>query len=247
MAHEETSLPEKRVILITGAARGLGRAIAEAAGRTGFSVAVNYRTQRAEAEEIVSRIHAQSGRAIAIGADVSDVEQAGNLVGATLEAFGRLDCVVNNAGIGEVITLEDLDQDRFMRTVSVNLGGAFAVSQAAWPHMTTDGGRIVFVSSGAARSGGKLSAAYAASKAGMEGLMHYYASELLRYRITANAIAPTLFQTAMLSTMDLPPADSLPLERRGHPEEVWPALRMILDTEYLNGQTIHLDAGRYPT
>lgn len=105
----------------------------------------------------------------------------------------------------------------------------------------------MFLSSGAARTGGGLSAAYAASKAGVEGLMHAYATRLRPYRITANAIAPTLIETAMAKAIPTPPPEELPMGRLGRPDELWPALRLILDTEYLTGQTIHVDAGRYMT
>lgn len=113
--------------------------------------------------------------------------------------------------------------------------------------MKARGGRLVFMASGAARTGGKVSATYAASKAGLEGLMHYYASYLRPYRITANAIAPSLIGSDMTRQMDLPPPDKLPLGRLGRPDELWPAVRMILETEYMTGQTIQINAGRYLT
>lgn len=187
------------------------------------------------------------GRAIAVQADVGVAAEADRLVGTVIEQLGRLDCLVNNAGIGEVIGLENLDEQAFERTLRVNLLGAFFMSQAAWPHMNERGGRLVFLSSIAARTGGGVSAAYAASKGGVEGLMHYYATYLRPHRITANAIAPGLIESDMVSAIKLPPPDQLPLGRLGRPEEIWPALRMIIETEYLTGQTIHVDAGRYMT
>ena len=109
------------------------------------------------------------------------------------------------------------------------------------------GGRLIFMSSLAARAGGLVSAAYAASKAGAEGLIHYYATNLLRHRITANAIASALIASDMVSEMDLPAPDKLPLGRLGRPEESWPAVRMLLETEYITGQTIQINARRYMT
>lgn len=120
---------------------------------------------------------------------------------ATIGHFGRLDCVVNNAGIGGRIALDALDEAAFSRTIHANLTSAFLVSQAAWPHMTKRGGRLVFLSSGAARTGGGLSAAYAASKGATESLVHYYASYLRPYRITANAIAPAFIETNMAQAL----------------------------------------------
>ena len=140
-----------------------------------------------------------------------------------------------------------LDEAAFTRTLRANLVSAFLVSQAAVPHMRARGGRLVFLSSGAARTGGGISAAYAASKAGIEGLMHAYATALRPYRITANAIAPALVESDMVRGMALPPPEQMPMGRLGRAEEIWPAVRMIIETEYLTGQTIHVDAGRYMT
>jgi 3-oxoacyl-[acyl-carrier protein] reductase len=235
------------IILVTGASRGIGRAIASAAAGEGHDVVVNYRAAAEAARDLVRDLEGAPGRAIALQADVSLAADARRLVETTIDRMGGLDCVVNNAGTGIAIPIENLDEATFNRTLQVNLTGAFLVTQAAWPHMTANGGRLVFLSSGAARTGGRLSAAYAASKAGLEGLMHYYATNLRRYRITANAIAPSLVQSDMLSSMQVSPAEQLPLGRLGRPEEIWPALRMILETEYLTGQTIHIDAGRYMT
>jgi 3-oxoacyl-[acyl-carrier protein] reductase len=173
-----------------------------------------------------------------------DVE---TLIGRTLEQFGRLDCVINNAGIGSTTPLEKLDAVQFETVIRVNLLSAFLVSQAAVPHMKTQGGRLIFMSSLAARTGGGISAAYAASKAGLEGLMHYYATYLLADRITANAIAPALIASDMVKAMNLPSVEAFPLGRLGQPDEIWPAVRMILETEYMTGQTIHINAGRYMT
>ena len=218
-----------------------------AAASDGHDVAINYRSGRDEAEAFAADLAQNGVRAVALQADVSIATEATGLVSAAIDRLGHLDCVVNNAGIGEVIALEDLEEQAFERTLKVNLLGAFLISQAAWPHMVRRGGRLVFLSSGAARTGGGISAAYAASKAGVEGLMHYYATALRPHRITANAIAPALIESDMVAAMDIPAPDQLPLGRLGRTNELWPALRMILETEYLTGQTIHVDAGRYMT
>ena len=234
------------VVLVTGASRGIGRALAAAAVRAGHDVAVNYLRNAALAHALVGELACCPSRVIAIQADVSAADEAKRLVETTVERLGQIDCVVNNAGGGAVTPLDKLDESTFARTLQVNLVSAFLVSQAAWPHMKTNGGRLVFLSSGAARTGGGLSAAYAASKAGVEGLMHYYATALRPYRITANAIAPTLVKSDLMNLM-APQTTGLPLGRLGRVEEIWPALRMIIETEYLTGQTIHIDAGRYMT
>ena len=237
----------RKVVLITGASRGIGKALAAGAAEEGYDVAINYRSQRALAEALAADLSKLGVQARAIQADVGMAEDAGRLVSEVIERFGRVDCLVNNAGVGDVIALQDLDESAFERTLRGNLISAFLVSQAAWPHMMERGGRLVFLSSGAARTGGGLSAAYAASKAGIEGLMHYYATYLRPHRITANAIAPALIESDMVKRMDLPPPGQLPLGRIGRPEELWPALRMIIEPDYLTGQTIHVDAGRCMT
>ena len=237
----------RRVLLIIGAMRGIGKALAIAVAGEGYDVALNYRSNLDEAEALIAKLGSHGGRAIAVQGNLSVAADADRLVRETVERLGRLDCLVNNAGLGERIEIAKLDEVAFERTLRVNLTGAFLVSQAAWPHMTARGGRLVFLSSGAARTGGAISAAYAASKAGLEGLMHYYATRLRPHRITANAIAPALIESDMTRAMDLPLSDELPMGRLGRADEIWPALRMILETEYLTGQTIHVDAGRYMT
>lgn len=238
---------EAKRILITGAARGLGRALATEAARQGHHVALNYRSDPAHAEALAARLRQGGNQVIALQADVTDSGQVQDLVGTAVARLGGLDCVVNNAGVGTVVDLATLDEATFERVLRANLTSAFLVSQAAWPHMQRDGGRLVFLSSGAARSGGRLSAAYAASKAGIEGLMHYYATYLRPHRITANAIAPAMVESDMVQGMAPTDTASLPFGRLGRADELWPALRMVLDTEYLTGQTIHIDGGRYMT
>jgi len=232
-----------KVILITGAGRGIGAALANAAAAEGHFVAANYRSESGEVEQLISGL--KDG--IGIRADVSIAEDVHRLINETLAHFGRIDCVINNAGIGEVCPIDRLDLELFQKTIHANLTSAFLVSQAAWPHMTRDGGRLIFMSSAAARTGGGLSAAYAASKGGVESLMHAYATALRPHRITANAIAPALIETKMANAIDVGPTENLPLGRMGRAEELWPATRMIIETEYLTGQTIHVDAGRYMT
>jgi 3-oxoacyl-[acyl-carrier protein] reductase len=236
---------EAKVALITGSSRGIGRQLALDCARYGLSVVVNYVRSEAAAEEVADQVTHSGGRAIAVQADASVPGDVETLIGRTLEQFGRLDCVINNAGIGNTTTLEKLDAAQFEATVKVNLLSAFLVSQAAVPHMKAQGGRLIFMSSLAARTGGGISAAYAASKAGIEGLMHYYATYLLADRITANAIAPALIASDMVKAMKLPSVEGFPLGRLGQPDEIWPAVRMILETEYMTGQTIHINAGRY--
>ena len=238
---------ESKVLLITGASRGIGEVLALHAAQQGYSIVINYRSNAEKARSVVNRITEFGGTATMIQADVSSSVEVGRMTASVMEAFGRIDGVIHNAGEGKIADLERLDEEMFEQTLRNNLLSAFLVSQAAISHMRERGGRLIFMSSGAARTGGKISAAYAASKAGLEGLMHYYATNLISHRITANAVAPSLIESEMVQKMELPPLSQMPLRRLGRAEEVWPAVRMILDTEYLNGQTIHVDGGRYMT
>ena len=241
-------MSETKVALITGASRGIGRHLALDCARHGLAVAVNYRTSEAQAGEVVEEIRSRGGAAVPIRADVADEEQVGALVAQAIERFGRIDCLINNAGAGVVSSLGEVDATLFDDTIRINLRSAFLVSRAVVPHMMAQGGgRLIFLSSLAARTGGLVSIAYAASKAGTEGLMHYYATYLLPHGITANAIAPALIESDIVKTMTLPPPEALPLRRFGRADEIWPAVRMILETEYMTGQTIHINAGRYMT
>lgn len=238
-----------KVALITGGARGIGRLLSERCAQLGYAVAVNYLSSAAAAQELVGQLAAGGHRAAAFQADVSDEAQARRLVDSAVERFGRIDAVINNAGVAEMRTHEQADAAHFDRLTALNARSAFVVSQAAIPHLVRQGqgGRLVFFSSLAARNGGVVSPAYAASKGAIEGLMHYYATYLLPHRITANAIAPALIESDMTQQMKLPPLQQLPLGRLGRAEEMWPAVAMVLQTEYLTGQTIHLNAGRYMT
>lgn len=241
-------MSKSKVVILTGASRGIGRQLAVDCARHGMAVAVNYRSRISDAQEVVDMIEGEGGRAMLVQCDVSRGAEVKEMVVAVVSHFGRIDCLINNAGVGNIVELENLDEEEFEKTIRVNLTSAFLVSQAVIPYMKEQGGgRLIFMSSTAARVGGLISAAYASSKAGMEGLMHYYANYLLGQKITANAIAPALIESDMVRQMTLPPPSEMPLGRLGRPEELWPVVRMLIETEYITGQTIHLNAGRYMT
>ena len=239
----------RKVVLITGGARGIGRTIAQYCAESGYAVAVNYLTSEEPARSLVDSLNGKGADAVALKADVSDPASVNALVDRTIDTFGSVDVLISNAGIAEFRSFEQADIDHYDRIMSANARSAFLVSQACIPHMIRQGqgGRLLFFSSLAARTGGGVSPAYAASKGALEGMMHYYATYLLPHRITSNAIAPALVETEMVQKMNLPPLSQLPLGRLGRAEELWPAVRMVLETEYMTGQTIHLNAGRYMT
>lgn len=244
----------QRVALVTGASRGIGRSVAEALAGAGYAVAVNFAARRQDAEAVVAAIRAGGGTAVAIAADVSQrsaVEEMFSVVDAEL---GRLDALVNNAGIGpRVDRLTDIDDETWHRTLAVNLDGAFFCMRAAIPRMKAlGGGRIVNVSSGAARTGGGIGAHYAASKAGMLALTARAARELAPDRIAVNAVLPSLIETEMMEAL-APDAGArerlraqLPVGRFGQPAEVAEVVRfLVVDApDYLTGECINLRGGR---
>jgi 3-oxoacyl-[acyl-carrier protein] reductase len=231
------------VALVTGASRGIGAAIALRLAESGTAVAVNYRERAAEADAVVAAIKAKGGRAVAVAADVSRAAAVAGLVEQVTSALGPIDILVNNAGMAIVRGVDDLTEDDFDRTIAVNLKSAFLCTQAVLPAMRArKWGRIVNISSGAARGAGAIGVHYNASKAGMEGLTRGYAARLVKEGITVNAVAPSLIATDMMGgRADL--ARNIPLGRMGQAEEVGQAVAMVLGNSYMTGQTIVLNGG----
>jgi 3-oxoacyl-[acyl-carrier protein] reductase len=232
-----------RVALVTGASRGIGAAVALRLAEAGAAVAVNYRERAEDAEALVARIKSSGGRAIAVAADVSHSVAVTGMVERIARELGPIDILINNAGIAIVRGVDDLTEDDFDRTILVNLKSAFLCIQAVLPAMRARRwGRIVNISSGAARGAGANGPHYNASKAGMEGLTRGYAARLVKEGITVNNVAPSLIETDMMKgRTDL--ARNIPLGRMGQPEEVAQAVAMVLGNEYMTGQTIILNGG----
>jgi 3-oxoacyl-[acyl-carrier protein] reductase len=231
------------VALVTGASRGIGAAIAIAFAEAGAAVAVNYRERAAEADAVVAEIKDMGGRAIAAAADVSQATAVAKMVDHVASALGPIDILANNAGIAIVRGIDDLTESDFDATIAVNLKSAFLCTQAVLPGMRAKKwGRIVNISSGAARGAGAIGVHYNASKAGMEGLTRGYAARLVKEGITVNAVAPSLIETDMMRGQpDL--VRRIPLGRLGHPDEVAQAALMVLGNAYMTGQTIVLNGG----
>ena len=231
------------VALVTGGSRGIGAAIAVAIAEAGAAVAVNYRERAVEADAVVAKIRDMGGRAIATAADVSQAAAVAEMVDHVASALGPIDIVVNNAGMAIVRGIDDLTESDFDRTIAVNLKSAFLCTQAVLPAMRAKKwGRIVNISSGAARGAGAIGVHYNASKAGMEGLTRGYAARLVSQGITVNAVAPSLIETDMMrGRSDL--ARNIPLGRLGQPDEVAQAVLMVLGNDYMTGQTIMLNGG----
>jgi 3-oxoacyl-[acyl-carrier protein] reductase len=243
-----------KVAVVTGASRGIGRAVALELGGAGLAVAVNYATHRAEAQAVAAAIAERGGAALAVQADVSDSAAVEGMFRAVDERFGRLDVLVNNAGIGRRIeSITAIDDETWRRTLAVNLDGAFYCLRAAIPRLrAAGGGRIVNVSSGAAKTGGAIGAHYAASKAGMLALTAKAARELAREGISVNAVLPSVIETDMLSEIGRGEEvlarlrAQFPIGRFGRAEEVARVVRFlsIEAPDYLTGECISLRGGR---
>jgi 3-oxoacyl-[acyl-carrier protein] reductase len=233
-----------RVALVTGGSRGIGQAIAVSLAEAGAAVAVNYREKAAEARNVVETIRSAGGRAMAVGADVSQAAEVAGMVAAVERELGPVDVLINNAGIGLVRTVDDLTEEDFDRTIAVNLKSVFLCTQAVVSGMRTrKWGRIVNISSGAARGAGGVGPHYNASKAGMEGMTRGYAARLVKDGITVNAVAPSLIETDMVRSGVAASPARIPLGRFGTPQECAQVVMMLVGNEYMTGQTIALSGG----
>jgi 3-oxoacyl-[acyl-carrier protein] reductase len=235
---------KNRVALVTGGSRGIGQAIAVSLAEAGAAIAVNYREKEAEAQNVVETIRGAGGRAMAVGADVSQAADVAGMMAAVERELGSVDVLINNAGIGLVRTVDDLTEEDFDRTIAVNLKSVFLCTQAVVPGMRArKWGRIVNISSGAARGAGGVGPHYNASKAGMEGMTRGYAARLVKDGITVNAVAPSLIETDMVRSGLASSPARIPLGRFGTPEECAQAVLMTIGNAYMTGQTIALSGG----
>ena len=237
-----------RVALVTGASGGIGQAIALALAAEGAQVAVHYGRQRESAEKVAAQITGQGGRAVTLGADLASPDAPGDLVIATEQALGPIDLLVSNAGAGQRRSLEEVTAAEFDQTLAVNLRAPFLLAQRVLPGMRERGfGRALFVSSVAAFTGGIVGPHYAASKAGLNGLIHFLAARFAADGITVNGLAPALITgTSMLPGEPADLARRIPAGRLGRPAEVADLALAILANAYVTSQVISADGGSYP-
>jgi|SRR5947209_2538564 len=235
-----------KVALVTGGSRGIGRAISVALARAGASVAVDYREHRDEAETTLAAVRKCGARGEAFGADVSVADEVSLLLAAVEKQLGPVDILVNNAGIARVQPPESISEQDWDELLRVNLKSSFLMTQAVLPGMRARGwGRLIYLSSVAAQLGGIVGPHYAASKAGMLGLMHSYANLLAKEGITSNAIAPALVQTDMVSANLKASPGLIPAGRFGHVDEVAEIAVMLARNGYITGQTVNVNGGLY--
>jgi 3-oxoacyl-[acyl-carrier protein] reductase len=244
-------LLEGKVALVTGASRGIGRAIAEALAGQGAKVVVNYHSKTEAAQEVVKTIEVNGGSAVAVQADVSDFNAAQELVKTALNTYGQIDILVNNAGTTEDTLLMMMKEDQWDRVIDTNLKSVFNCCKAAVRPMIRrkQGGRIINISSVSGLVGQAGQANYAASKAGIIGFSKSLAKELGSRNITVNAVAPGFVLTDL--TADLPEElveqtlSFIPLGRWGELEEIANVVVFLASdhSSYITGQVIAVDGG----
>jgi 3-oxoacyl-[acyl-carrier protein] reductase len=233
-----------KVALVTGASRGIGRAIALELARAGADVVVHYHTRIGWAREVEAAIRSLGMEAKVVQADVSRTAEIERLA----REAGPVDILINNAGIAKPQPFAEITEADWDEVIDTNLKSCFLLTQALLPGMRArQWGRIVNLSSVAAQVGGIVGPHYAASKAGMNGLTHFYASRLAKEGITVNAIAPALIETEMVTTNMKATPDRIPVGRFGEPDEVAIVAVMLARNPYITGQTINVNGGWYPS
>lgn len=243
---------EGAVAVVTGGGRGIGRAIVEELGRGGAKVVVNYSQSKGPAEETVAWLQANgSPQSVAIQADVSDAASAGKLIEETIKQLGRIDVLVNNAGITIDRSMKNLSIEDWDKVIQTNLNSCFYTVKAAQPYFMKQGsGAIINISSFVGQMGNFGQANYAAAKAGIIGFTKVAALELARSKVTVNAICPGFIETEMYTTLSENVKEAIlkriPLGRVGTPQEVARAVRyLVVDGSYITGQTLNINGGIY--
>jgi 3-oxoacyl-[acyl-carrier protein] reductase len=243
---------EGKAAVVTGASRGLGRAIALAFAREGADVLVNYASRGEQAKEVAAAIEGLGRRAVLHQADVSDAAQVRAMARAAVAAFGRVDILVNNAGITLVKGPLETSETEWDRVLAVNLKGVFLCSQAVAEGMIAQGGgRIINIASTAGQTGSLSGPAYCASKAGVEGLTKSLARAFARHNVLVNAIAPALIDTEILYWRTpeqwKETLESIPLKRLGDPNDLAETAVFLASSggNFITGATLDVNGGLY--
>jgi len=239
-----------KVALVTGASRGLGKAIALQLAAEGARVTVNYMKSADKAEEVVQEILSRGGNAAAMRADVTSLTEVEKMVDSLYEQSGRIDILVNNAGVNRDELLISMTPEDWDSVIKTNLGGLFNCTKAVAKYMMMQkSGRIINISSVAGERGGRGQSNYAATKGGVNAFTRSVAMELAPKKITVNAVAPGVVETEMSSTVirrakDII-LDSIALKRLGQPEEVARVVAFLAsdDSSYITGEVIRVDGG----
>lgn len=236
--------------IVTGASRGIGRAIALKLAEKGANIVINYRSNREKAEQLVKEIEAKGVKALAIEADVSIFSEAGSMISRAFEQLGSVDILVNNAGITKDTLILRMKEEEFDKVIEVNLKGAFnCLKHATKIMMKQRSGKIINISSVVGIVGNPGQINYASAKAGIIGMTKSAAKELASRGINVNAVAPGFIKTDMTAVLSENAKEgainTIPLKRLGNPEDVANAVTFLAGDEanYITGQVINVDGG----
>ncbi len=242
---------EGKIALVTGASRGIGRAIAMELAHRGASVAANFRTTRNAAESLREEIHQVGCECELFQGDVSDSQHARQVIDEVINSFQRIDILINNAGITRDRSIRKMSDAEWAEVIDTNLNSVFYCTSAALPGMIDQKyGRIVNIASFVGQAGNFGQVNYAASKGGIIGMTKALALELAKYNITVNVVAPGFTETEMVAAIPSDVRDQIlsriPLRRFAHPEEVAQAVAFLLcDGDYITGQQLNVNGGIY--
>lgn len=243
-------MEEKQVVFVTGGSRGIGKAIALKYAENGYNIVINYVSEKTDVNELKNQFEKYGIESLIVKADVSKAEEVENVVKQAIEKFGRIDVLVNNAGITRDTLLMRMKEEDFDKVIEINLKGTFLVTKAVTPYMMKKrNGRIINLSSVVGVTGNAGQSNYSASKAGIIGFTKSVAKELASRNIRANAVAPGFINTDMTSVLsDDVKANinaQIPMKRMGTAREIANVVYFLGSEEssYITGQVINIDGG----
>ncbi len=240
-----------KVAIVTGGAKGIGEAITRELAKNGVKVVINYNSSAGSAERLITELEATGAEVFAVQADVSNLEQSRNLVEKTIEHFGQLDFLINNAGITRDKTFKKLTEEDWRTVIDVNLNSAYNTTSSALPHLLeSEAGRVISISSIIGQFGGFGQTNYSAAKAGLLGFTKSLALELAKSHVTVNAICPGYIETEMVKEIPEEVRQKLiakvPRRRLGKPEEIARGIIYLCqDGDYITGQELNINGGIY--
>jgi acetoacetyl-CoA reductase len=240
-----------RTAVVTGGSRGIGHSIATQLASRGADVAISYRSRETAAESVVNDIESHGAKGIAIQADISNLQEARGMIQQIHEQWGRIDFLINNAGITRDKTMKKLSDEDWKEVMDTNLGGVYATCSEVRPIMTEQNyGRIINITSFVGQAGNFGQCNYAASKGGIIAFTKAMALEMAKHNITVNAIAPGFIETEMLAEVPQKIRDKIlariPMGRFGRPEEIARMVAFIAgECDYITGQQINVNGGIY--
>ncbi|TRW27395.1 glucose 1-dehydrogenase [Flavobacterium zepuense] len=241
-----------KVAIVTGASKGIGAGIAKSLAAAGAAVAVNYASSREGADKVVAQITSDGGRAIAVQGSVSNADEVKRIFNETKEAFGKVDIVVNNAGVYKFDAVEDITLEEFNNQFSINVYGPILTTQEALKHFPESGGNIINISSVVSVSPGPNSAIYSSTKGALDTLTRELAIELAPRNIRVNVVAPGLTETEGVETAGIKGTDfeksiiaNTPLARAGQPDDIARVVTFLAsdDSAWLTGERISASGG----